>query len=83
MRKVYLANIPDLIEIQKSSFCWFLEEGLSDELKQLSTLGDFMETVEIRFFHNEFYFHQPFRIPYESRRNKLSYSIKLYIPIEV
>lgn len=83
MRKVYLANIPDLIEIQKSSFCWFLEEGLSDELKQLSTLGDFMETVEIRFFHNEFYFHQPFRIPYESRRNKLSYSIKLYMPIEV
>lgn len=83
MRKVFLAKMPDLIEIQKSSFCWFLQEGLSEELKQLSALGDFMEGVEVKFFPNEFYFHAPFRIPYESRRDKLTYSVRLYLPIEV
>jgi len=83
MRKVFLAKMPDLVEIQKSSFCWFLEEGLNEELKQLSSLADFMETFEVRFFHNDFYFHAPFRIPNESRRDRLSYSIRLYMPIEV
>jgi DNA-directed RNA polymerase subunit beta len=83
MRKVFIANIPDLIEIQKSSFCWFLQEGLNEELKQLSNLGDLMDTTEVRFFNNEFYFHSPSRIPYETRRDKLTYSIRLYMPIEV
>ena len=83
MRKVFLANMPDLVEIQKTSFCWFLEEGLSEELRNLSSLADFMETFEVRFFHNDFYFHAPFRIPNESRRDRLSYSIRLYMPIEV
>lgn len=83
MQKVFLANIPDLIEVQKSSFCWFLEEGLTEELRHLSSLGDFMESVEIKFFYNEFYFHAPFRIPNESRKDRLSYSIRLYLPIEI
>jgi DNA-directed RNA polymerase subunit beta len=83
MKKVFLSKIPDLIEIQKSSFCWFLKEGLSEELKQLSNLGDFIDGVEVRFFTNEFYFHSPFRIPYDSRNDKLTYSIRLYLPIEV
>lgn len=83
MRKVFIANIPDLIEIQKSSFCWFLQAGLNEELKQLSNLGDLMDTTEVRFFNNEFYFHAPSRIPYETRRDKLTYSIRLYMPIEV
>jgi DNA-directed RNA polymerase subunit beta len=83
MRKVFIANIPDLIEIQKSSFCWFLQEGLNEELKQLSNLGDLMDTTEVRFFNNEFYFHSPSRLPYETRRDKLTYSIRLYMPIEV
>ena len=55
MRKVFLANMPDLVEIQKTSFCWFLEEGLGEELRNLSSLADFMETFEVRFFHNDFF----------------------------
>lgn len=83
MSKVFLPNLPDLIEIQKNSFCWFLQEGLGDELKQLSNLSDFMDTLEIRFFFAEFYFHPPFRTPYKARKDKLTYSIRLYMPIEV
>jgi len=25
--------LPDLVEIQRASFCWFLEEGLAEEIK--------------------------------------------------
>lgn len=28
-----IASLPDLAEIQKSSFKWFIEEGLAEELK--------------------------------------------------
>lgn len=83
MSKVFLPNLPDLIEIQKNSFCWFLQEGLGEELKQLSNLSDFMDTLEVRFFFSEFYFHPPFRTPYKARKDKLTYSIRLYMPIEV
>nr|YP_009550798.1 RNA polymerase subunit beta [Eustigmatophyceae sp. Mont 10/10-1w]QAA11731.1 RNA polymerase subunit beta [Eustigmatophyceae sp. Mont 10/10-1w] len=83
MKKVFLANIPDLVAIQKTSFCWFLEEGLANELSELSKLADFMETYEVRFFTNEYYFYYPFRTYNECRRDKLTYSIRMYIPIEV
>ena len=28
--------LPDLVEIQRASFCWFLEEGLAEEIKSPS-----------------------------------------------
>ena len=28
-KKAYLTTLPDFIEIQRASFCWFLEKGLS------------------------------------------------------
>ena len=29
-------SLPDLVEIQRASFCWFLEEGLAEEIKNFS-----------------------------------------------
>jgi DNA-directed RNA polymerase subunit beta len=82
-KKVFIANIPDLIAIQKTSFCWFLEHGLAYELKELSKLADFMETYEVRFFTNEYYFYYPFRSYHECQRDRLTYSVRMYIPIQV
>ena len=31
-----IAELPDLAEIQKSSFKWFIEEGLAEELRAFS-----------------------------------------------
>ena len=33
--------LPDLIEIQRSSFRWFLEEGLIEELNSFSPITDY------------------------------------------
>nr|YP_009551079.1 RNA polymerase subunit beta [Pseudellipsoidion edaphicum]QAA12013.1 RNA polymerase subunit beta [Pseudellipsoidion edaphicum] len=83
MSKVFLPNLPDFVEIQKNSFCWFLKEGLTEELKQLNHVSDLMDTVEIKFFFAEFYFHLPYLTPHKAKKDKLNYSIRLYMPIEI
>ena len=32
-KKAFLTTLPDFVEIQRASFCWFLEKGLSEELE--------------------------------------------------
>lgn len=83
MKKIFLPKLPDLIDIQKNSFCWFLKEGLTEELKQLNNVSDLLDSAEIRFFFTEFYFHLPYITPSKARKDKLNYSIRLYMPIEV
>ena len=34
--KISTFSLPDLVEIQRASFCWFLEEGLAEEIKNFS-----------------------------------------------
>ena len=41
--------LPDLIEIQRSSFRWFLEEGLIEELNSFSPITDYTGKFELHF----------------------------------
>ena len=34
-------EVPNLIEVQKNSYQWFLEEGLVEVLKEVSPITDF------------------------------------------
>ena len=36
-----LDDLPDLIEVQKNSFEWFLKEGLKEELLSFSPIKDY------------------------------------------
>ena len=38
--------LPDLVEIQRASFCWFLEEGLAEEIKSFSPITDYTGNLE-------------------------------------
>jgi DNA-directed RNA polymerase subunit beta len=40
---------PDLLELQKGSFRWFLEEGLAEELKLISPIKGFQGKLELSF----------------------------------
>ena len=40
---------PDLIEIQRYSFRWFLEEGLIEELDSFSPISDYTGKLELHF----------------------------------
>jgi DNA-directed RNA polymerase subunit beta len=39
--KLSTSILPDLVEIQRASFCWFLEEGLAEEIKSFSPITDY------------------------------------------
>ena len=42
-------EMPNLIDIQKSSYKWFLEEGLKEVFKDMSSIKDYNETLELSF----------------------------------
>ena len=38
--KTYITTLPDFIEIQRKSFCWFLAQGLSTEFQTFGSIVD-------------------------------------------
>ncbi|HHT77652.1 MAG TPA: DNA-directed RNA polymerase subunit beta [Clostridiaceae bacterium] len=47
-------EVPNLIEVQKNSYQWFLEEGLVEVLKEVSPITDFSGDIELSFIDKEF-----------------------------
>lgn len=47
-----IADLPDLAEIQKSSFKWFVEDGLGEELRAFSPIKDYTGRLELHFLPN-------------------------------
>ena len=45
----HIADLPDLAEIQKSSYQWFVREGLGEELKAFSPIKDYTGRLELHF----------------------------------
>lgn len=50
-------DLPYLLEIQKKSFQWFLNEGLREVLKEISPIKDYSETLLLEFV--DYYFDGP------------------------
>ena len=44
-----LQDMPNLLEVQKSSYKWFLEEGLRDVFKDVATITDYSGNLELSF----------------------------------
>ena len=42
-------EMPNLIDIQKSSYKWFLEQGLKEVFEDMSAIKDYNETLELSF----------------------------------
>ncbi|MBK9142815.1 MAG: DNA-directed RNA polymerase subunit beta [Candidatus Melainabacteria bacterium] len=47
-----ISDLPDLAEIQKASFKWFIDEGLAEELKAFSPIKDYTGRLELHFLTN-------------------------------
>jgi len=47
-----IADLPDLAEIQKASFKWFIDEGLAEELRAFSPVKDYTGRLELHFLTN-------------------------------
>ncbi|MBQ0111239.1 MAG: DNA-directed RNA polymerase subunit beta, partial [Oscillospiraceae bacterium] len=42
-------SMPNLIEVQKKSYKWFIEEGLKQVFEEMSTITDYTENLEVQF----------------------------------
>jgi len=44
-KQAFLTTLPDFVEIQRASFCWFLLKGLSEELAKFSSITDLSNNI--------------------------------------
>ncbi|OGI00667.1 MAG: DNA-directed RNA polymerase subunit beta [Candidatus Melainabacteria bacterium GWF2_37_15] len=78
LRASRLDQMPDLTEIQKKSFEWFLKEGLKEELLAFSPIKDYTGRLELHFLPT-YRFDDPKYTIEEARLHDASYTKKLYI----
>ncbi len=50
--------LPDLIEIQRYSYRWFLEEGIRELLKEISPIKDFIGR-DLELYFDDYFFDEP------------------------
>jgi len=75
--------LPDLIEIQRSSFRWFLEEGLIEELKNFSPITDYTGKIELHFLGEQYKLKRPKYDVEEAKRRDASYAVQVYVPAQL
>ena len=51
--------LPDLVEVQRASFKWFLEKGLIEELESFSPITDYTGELELHFIGSEYRLKRP------------------------
>ena len=74
----HISELPDLAEIQKNSFNWFLTEGLKEELLSFSPIKDYTGKLELHFLPNYTFDNPKYSIE-EARLHDASYTKQLRI----
>ncbi|HSM82393.1 MAG TPA: DNA-directed RNA polymerase subunit beta [Nodosilinea sp.] len=72
--------LPDLVEIQRSSFRWFLEEGLIEELESFSPITDYTGKLELHFLGKQYKLKSPKYDVDEAKRRDATYAVQMYVP---
>ena len=80
-KKAFLTTIPNFIEIQRASFCWFISKGIIEEFEKFSSIKSFDELTEFHFFGQQYYFRNSRHTLINSKYFNLNYTIKLFVPI--
>jgi DNA-directed RNA polymerase subunit beta len=76
-------HLPNLLEIQKTSFCWFLSEGLAQELNNFPSVFNLDENLELRVYGNEYTLKKPKLSIYQAKEKTTTHCLQLYVPIEI
>jgi DNA-directed RNA polymerase subunit beta len=72
--------LPDLVEIQRASFRWFLEEGLIEELDSFSPITDYTGKLELHFIGKDYKLKRPKYDVDEAKRRDSTYAVQMYVP---
>ena len=57
--EVYKYLLPNLLEPQRTSFCWFLEIGFIQELENFSAIRDYQDELELNLSAKHYIIRQP------------------------
>ncbi len=78
-RLKHVLELPNLIDIQKASFKWFLDEGLRETIDDISPIEDYTGTLAIEFA--EYEFGEPQFSIQECREKDLTYQAPLSMTV--
>ena len=70
--------MPDLIEIQKNSYQWFLDEGLKDLFDEISPITDFIGR-DLELYLEDYYLDEPKFNEVESREKNITFEAPLRV----
>jgi len=79
----YTNLLPDFLAMQRVSFCWFISQGLTEELAFFSQIYNFSKTTEYFLFSNEYRLIKPLYNLSLARKYSGNYKVQLVIPIEI
>ena len=79
----YVSALPDFLAMQRISFCWFISQGLTEELILFSRIQDFGQNTEYIMFGDEYSLIRPTYSLMIARKYSGNYRTQLVIPIEV
>src|ERR1700751_4272030 len=79
-RLEHVLDLPNLIDIQKASFQWFLDEGLRETIDDISPIEDYTGSLAVEFGQYEFDFSKvtPIR---ECREKDMTYQAPLSMTV--
>ena len=76
---IYNYLLPNLLEIQRASFCWFLEKGLVQEFEDFSLIRDYLGELELNLSTKFYKIKKPKYKLAEAKRRDATYSVRIYI----
>ena len=78
-KDVYRYLLPNLLEIQRASFCWFLEKGFVQELENFSVIRDYLGDLELTFATKFYKIRAPKFTLDEAKARDTTYSVAIYV----
>ncbi len=78
-RLKHVLDLPNLIDIQKASFRWFMDEGLRETIDDISPIEDYTGTLAVEF--GEYEFGEPQFSIKECREKDLTYQVPLSMTV--
>jgi len=75
----HVLDLPNLIDIQKASFQWFLDEGLRETIDDISPIEDYTGTLAVEF--GAYKFGEPAASIRECREKDLTYQAPLSMTV--
>ena len=74
----YQREMPDLIEVQKNSYNWFVREGLRELFEEISPIKDISEKG-LELYFEDYYLDEPKFDEYTSKQKNITYEAPLRI----